>query len=91
MLPARPIMPANSSRSRNKIWVYDRSRSLLLAIIMHTGLKMSTIVFGLQSAKGMTIHLFDLSVSSALWTVIALVCFASQAAARHGMPEVNER
>ena len=83
-------MPANSSRSQSRVWVYDRIGSLLLAIIMHTSLTMSTIVFGIQSAKGRTSHLFDLSVSSALWTVIALVCFASQPAARHGMPEVNE-
>jgi hypothetical protein len=39
-------MPANSSRPRDRVCVHDRSGSLLFAIIMHTSLTMSTIVFG---------------------------------------------
>jgi len=70
------------------VWVYDRSRSLLLAMIMHMSLTASSLIFGLASAQGMTTPIFTLAISVTLWMVIGASFVASRRQARvHPLPD----
>jgi uncharacterized protein len=54
------------------VWVYDRSGSLLVAILMHTSLTASTLILGAGIA-GVPLVIFDLIWAAALWAVVAAV------------------
>ena len=60
------------------VWVYDRTASLLVAILMHTGLTASTQTL-MPEAIGWPGFIYSLVVTVALWVVIGAV-----AAANHG-------
>jgi membrane protease YdiL (CAAX protease family) len=60
------------------VWVYDHTKSLLVAMLMHMSLAASNIIFGLSSAKGMSSAGFSLAISVALWIVIAASAVTSQ-------------
>ena len=58
------------------VWVYDRSGSLLVAILMHTSLTASTLILGAGIA-GVPLVTFDLIWAAALWAVVAAVAVAN--------------
>ena len=57
------------------VWVYDRTRSLLVAILMHTSLTASSLVLG-PGVAGVHLVTFDLIWAAALWVVFAAVAVA---------------
>ena len=58
------------------VWVYDRSGSLLVAMLMHTSLTASTLILGAGIA-GVPLVTFDLIWAAVLWAVVAAVAVAN--------------
>lgn len=56
-------------------WVYDRTGSLLIAVLMHASLTTSMLIFG-PALVGGALLTFDLVFSAALWLVVGIVAMA---------------
>ncbi len=57
------------------VWVYDRTGSLLVAILMHASLTASSLILG-PGVAGVHLVTFDLVWAAALWAVVAAVALA---------------
>ena len=53
------------------VWVYDRSGSLLLAMLMHVSLTASARILGAPELAGLSLLTSDLAWFAAVWAVIA--------------------
>lgn len=60
------------------VWVYDRTGSLLLAILMHASLLACTIIFA-SVATGVAFLVCSFAVAAALWVIVAAVVVANGA------------
>ena len=59
------------------VWVYDRTESLLVAMLMHASLTASTVFILAPPATGMPLLAYDLVLAVALWMVVAMVAVAN--------------
>src|SRR5215208_765527 len=59
------------------VWVYDRTESLLVAMLMHTSLAASTFVILLPSARGVALIAYYLVLAAVLWVVVGSVAVAN--------------
>ena len=59
------------------VWVYDRTGSLLVAMLMHVSLTASARIIGAPAMAGLPLLTFDLARAAVLWTLIAAVSAAS--------------
>jgi membrane protease YdiL (CAAX protease family) len=59
------------------VWVYDRTGSLLVAMLMHASLTASTLILGPLAISGVALFTYDLGLAAALWVVIAAVAVAN--------------
>ena len=59
------------------VWVYDRTGSLLVAILMHAALTASTLILGPVAISGTALLIYDLALAVAMWAVVAAVALAS--------------
>ena len=57
------------------VWVYDRTRSLLAAMLMHASLTTSNVIF-VPLAAGASLVTWPLVVAAVLWLVLAAVAVA---------------
>jgi len=55
------------------VWVYDRTGSLLLAILMHASLTASTLILGPVAISGADLLTYDFGLAVAMWVVVAAV------------------
>lgn len=55
------------------VWVYDRSGSLLVAMLMHEGLTASTMILEPPAISGVNLLIYDLVSAIAMWTVVAVI------------------
>ena len=58
------------------VWVYDRTGSLLVAILMHASLLACTIICA-PAATGVAFLVYSFAVAAALWIVVAAVAVAN--------------
>ena len=58
------------------VWVYDRTGSLLVAVLMHVSLTAGTIIFEPQGIAGIPLLIYDIASSAAMWAVVAAVVAA---------------
>jgi len=58
------------------VWVYDRTESLLVAMLMHTSLAASTFVILLPSARGVALIAYYLVLAAVLWVAVGAVAVA---------------
>jgi membrane protease YdiL (CAAX protease family) len=58
------------------VWVYDRTGSLLLAMLMHLSLTASTLILGAGIA-GVPLVTFDLIWAAAMWAAVGAVAMAN--------------
>jgi CAAX protease family protein len=58
------------------VWVYDRTGSLLLAMLMHASLTASLLILPPETT-GLALVTFDLALAAALWIVIAALAMAN--------------
>jgi membrane protease YdiL (CAAX protease family) len=59
------------------VWVYDRTGSLLVAMLMHASLSACTFVILLPPATGVSLITYYLVLAAALWVVVAAVAVAN--------------
>ena len=59
------------------VWVYDRTGSLLVAMLMHASLTASTLILQPLDVVGMRALTYDLVLAAALWLLIAAVAMAN--------------
>ncbi len=60
------------------VWVYDRTGSLLVAMLMHASLTASTLILGPATISGVPILTYDLALAAAMWVVVAAVAVANR-------------
>lgn len=65
------------------VWVYDRTRSLLLAMLMHASLVFSTFVLGPIGIDGSPILVYGFAVGLGMWLVVAVVNILTGGALSH--------
>lgn len=59
------------------VWVYDRTKSLPIAMLMHASLTSSTVFILTPSATGIPLILYNLVLTAVLWLLIANVLLQS--------------
>ena len=60
------------------VWVYNRTQSLLVAILMHMPLAAGQLVLVPLTLSGLPIVAFDVVFAAALWVVVAAVTLADR-------------
>jgi membrane protease YdiL (CAAX protease family) len=55
------------------VWVYDRTQSLLLLILMHTGLTAANIIYEPEAIGGISNFIVDFVTAAALWLIVVVV------------------
>jgi membrane protease YdiL (CAAX protease family) len=58
------------------VWVYDRTESLLMGILMHVSITASTLILW-PVTKGAPLLMADFAFAAAVWMVIAVIALAS--------------
>ena len=53
------------------VWVYDRTGSLLVSMLMHASLTASVLVLGPLAITGVPLLAYDLVLAAALWIIVA--------------------
>jgi membrane protease YdiL (CAAX protease family) len=59
------------------VWVYDRTGSLLVAMLMHASLTASTLILQPADVAGMRALTYDLVLAAGLWLLIATLAMAN--------------
>ncbi len=60
------------------VWVYDRTGSLLVAMLMHVSLLASTLIFLPLAISGATLLTYCLALDAAMWVVVVTVARGGQ-------------
>ena len=60
------------------VWVYDRTESLFVAMLMHASLDLSTVTILVPVATGMAFLTWFSVLTSLLWVVVAAVAVANR-------------
>jgi len=59
------------------IWVYDRTHSLLVVMLMHASLTAGQLILVPPAISGASIVAFDITFAAALWIMVAMIAFAN--------------
>jgi hypothetical protein len=59
------------------VWVYDRTDSLLIAMLMHGSLTATQLIFMPQPSSGMTLLISVLAWAVALWLLVGAIAVGS--------------
>jgi len=60
------------------VWVYERTGSLLVAMLMHVSLTASIRILTPVGIEGVPIFIYDFVLAAALWVVVAAVAVANR-------------
>jgi membrane protease YdiL (CAAX protease family) len=60
------------------VWVYDRTGSLLVGMLMHVGFAFSTFVLQPPGLSGMAFLIYSVGVAVMLWVVVAAVALGNR-------------
>jgi hypothetical protein len=64
------------------VWVYDRTASLLVAMLMHVGLTASLLVLNPLEITGGPLLTCSFALAAAMWLVVAVVVAADRERSR---------
>jgi membrane protease YdiL (CAAX protease family) len=64
------------------VWIYDRTGSLMVVMLMHASLTAATLVLGPLSGSGEQLLIYDLVLAFAMWAVAAAFVLASKSHVR---------
>lgn len=59
------------------IWVYDRTKSLLVVMLMHASLAAGQLILLPAAISGMALLTFDLIFAAVLWIIVAAIALAN--------------
>jgi hypothetical protein len=59
------------------VWVYDRTGSLLVAMLMHASLTAGTMIFDSPGLSGTTLLIYDLASAVTMWSIVLAVAIAT--------------
>ena len=68
------------------VWVYDRTDSLLVAILMHASLTSTTVVILLPPSTGTSLIAYYLVLATGLWAVVGVVTAINRSQHRQPSP-----
>jgi membrane protease YdiL (CAAX protease family) len=54
------------------VWIYDRTGSLLVVVLMHASLTAATLILGPLAISGVPLLIYDLGLAAVMWVVAAL-------------------
>lgn len=74
MLPAYRIL---------MVWIYDRTGSLLICILMHASLTASAPWILMPAATGKSLVIYYLILTVAMWAVVGLIVRSNRLAPSH--------
>ena len=60
------------------VWVYDRTGSLLVAMLMHASLTASTLILGPLAISGTASLIFGVAFAVAMWVIVAAVAVVNR-------------
>lgn len=72
------------------VWVYDRTGSLLVAMLMHASLTASSLFILSPSATGAPLLIYNLAAAAAAWMVVAAVAAVYRRQLSYGPPGKNQ-
>lgn len=55
------------------VWIYDRTQSLLVLILMHIGLTAANIIYEPEAIGGTSLFIYDFVGAATIWIVVAVV------------------
>ena len=59
------------------VWLYARTESLLLGMLMHVSLTVSLLIFNPLDITGANLQIFSFTLAAAVWVVVALIAARS--------------
>ena len=59
------------------VWVYDRTESLLLGMVMHVSITASLLILNPLDISGANLQIFSFALAAAVWVVVALIATRS--------------
>jgi membrane protease YdiL (CAAX protease family) len=71
------------------VWVYDRTQSLLLGMLMHASLTATTLTLWPRTA-GLSLPIFDLTFAAAVWAIFAVIVVTSRRGRLDGWPRAGQ-
>jgi CAAX protease family protein len=60
------------------VWVYDRTGSLLVAMLMHASLSASTFILGPERLTGLALVVYGFALAAAWWIVVAVIAVTTR-------------
>jgi hypothetical protein len=60
------------------VWVYDRTESLLVAVLMHASLTANTLFVLAPSVEDVSLFLYYLVLAAVLWGIVAAIAVANK-------------
>jgi len=55
------------------VWVYDRTESLLVAMLMHVSLTVSLLILNPIGISGANLLVFSFAFAAAVWVVVGVI------------------
>ena len=72
------------------VWVYDRTKSLLVAMLMHVSLTASVLILSPIGISGANLLVFSLAFAAAVWAVVGVIATRTDRhLERRGVPRVQ--
>ena len=69
------------------VWVYDRTRSLLVAMLMHASLTASVVILDPAAITGVNLLIYSFALAAVVWLAVAVVGFRTGWSERSGVGE----
>lgn len=73
------------------VWVYDRSGSLPVAMLMHASLLLCTMTLDPAAISGLSMVTYDVVAASAMWIMVAVIGLATRGGLRSPIGTVSAR
>lgn len=67
------------------VWIYDRTQSLLVLILMHIGLTAANIIYEPEAIGGTSLFIYDFVGAATIWIVVAVVVVVNRGQLERGM------
>lgn len=65
------------------VWVYDRTESLLIAMLMHVSFTASLLILNPLDLTGAHLQIYSFALAGAIWVVVAMLARNRQPLSRH--------